>query len=79
MFLQLLDGEWSGQWAKKVKGSEVQIGCYRIVMGCKVQHREYSSQRTYMHDPCTWTMCDSLRVWGQAMWKGVKDDKLGQL
>ena len=27
--------------------------------GCKVQHRKQSSQRTYTHDPWTWTT-----VWG---------------
>ena len=33
--------------------------------GCEVRHREYSSQRTYMHDPWAWTM-----VWG--LFKGLR-------
>ena len=58
---------------KKGKGTKK----YKLVVseepwGCKVQHRNWSSQRTYTPDPWTWTM-----VWGwpegvrgEAGWNG---------
>ena len=42
-------------------GKEEEMKKYKLVVteqswGCKVQYRKWSSQRTYMYDPWTWTM-----------------------
>ena len=54
---------------KKMKGLSTNCG-YRIIRGCKVQHTEHGSQRTYMRDPWTWTM-----VWGLPEGVGVWVEK----
>ena len=58
---------------------------YKLVVteqswGCKAQYREQSSQRTYMHDPQTWTTVWGLpEGMGRAGQKGAMGEKLGKL
>ena len=64
---------WERGWGMDKKGEGIKK--YKLVVkkqsgGYKLQHREYS-QRTYMHDPWTWTT-----VWG--LREGVGGE-MGQL
>ena len=46
--------------------------------GCKVQHREYSSQKTYLYDPWAWTnVCGSSEGMGEGLGGGSKGGKVG--
>ena len=53
---------WEGDWGMGDKGEGINKNKLVVTEkpgSCKVQHREQSSQRTYMQDPWTWTT-----VWG---------------
>ena len=47
--------------------------------GCKVQHKQQRSWRTYMQDPRIWTMMLTLSEGGEGQVEEIKGKNLGQV